>query len=54
MTGGRCSEVINAKKFQMGPQNGGRYRQVVALWRQSLVQVLLYPESSTKLGIKCW
>ena len=29
----------------MGPQIGGRYRQVVAIWRWSLAQVLLYTEA---------
>ena len=30
------------QKFKMGPQNGGRYRQVVAIRRWSLALVLLY------------
>jgi hypothetical protein len=39
LTGGRCSEVIEIKKFKMGPENSSRYRQVVAILRWSLTQV---------------
>ncbi len=31
LTGGRYSEVIYVKKPKLGPQNCGRYRQVVAI-----------------------
>ncbi len=36
LTGGRCSEVIYVKNVANGPQNGGRYRQVVSILRRSL------------------
>ncbi len=35
------------KKFQNGPQNGGRYKQVVAIWRWSLAQVRLLSRFKT-------
>ena len=43
MTGGRLSEgALCYKNQKLGPQNGGRCRQVVAIRRRSLTQVLLY------------
>jgi hypothetical protein len=39
LSGGRCSEFIYILKLKMGPENGGRYEQVVAIRRWSLAQV---------------
>jgi hypothetical protein len=42
LIGSRGSEVIFVIKFEMGPHNGGRWRQRVAMRRWSLAQVWLY------------
>jgi len=53
LTGGRCSEVaLCYKKWKMGPQNGGRCRQVVVIQGWSLAQVwqaFLYEKAARKM-----